>query len=343
MQPGGRDCQSTLARGRATGAKTRSLDALGRRPTARVERADMQTGYRVARRARWILALACIAAVGAPGSSAAPAPEAATLDPYRGLGTWVDIYDTGVWADPEGAVAAIAARGVRTVYLETSNFRQPVAIRRPALVARFLEAAHAQGMAVVAWYLPGFLNPSRDVQRSLAAITFTTPSGEGFDGFGLDIESPAVSSPALRTRRLLRVATDLREAVGAEYRLGAIIPSPRGLELSPTAWPGFPYEELAERFDVFLPMIYFTYRTTTAPAARAYVTRSIGVLRRETSADVRIHVIGGVADRTRAGQTKAFTEAVCAAGVMGGSMYDFATTGPVEWSRLSSLRDCTGR
>ena len=90
-------------------------------------------------------------------------------------------------------------------------------------------------------------------------------------------------------------------------------------------------------------MIYFTYRTQTGPAARAYVAKSIAVLRRETSADARIHVIGGVADSAQAGQTKAFTDAVCAAGVMGGSLYDFATTGPVQWSRLSLLRGCTGR
>ena len=123
-----------------------------------------------------------------------PLRKPTTLDPYRGLGTWVDIYDTGVWADPEGAVAAIAARGARTVYLETSNYSQAVPIRRPALVARFLEAAHAQGLAVVAWYLPGFLDVARDVRRSLAAISFTTMSGQTFDGFGLDIESPAVRS-----------------------------------------------------------------------------------------------------------------------------------------------------
>jgi hypothetical protein len=292
----------------------------------------------VARRTRWILALACIAVFAVPSASDA---AAATLDPYRGYATWVDIWDTGVWDDPERAVRAIARRGVRTVYVETSNFSQGTAILRPARVARFLETAHARGMAVVAWYLPGFKNPGRDVQRSLAAIEFTTPSGQRFDGFALDIESHAVASPTVRNRRLLRVASDIRAAVGPSYRLGAIIPSPRGLELSPNAWPCFPYTGLAERFDVFLPMVYFTYRTKTAGAARRYVARSIAILRRETSADVRIHVIGGVANRARTGQTKAFVDAVCAADVFGGSMYDFATTGPFQWARLARLADCT--
>lgn len=299
----------------------------------------VQTVGRVAPGTRWILALACIVAGVVPAASAAPT---ATLDPYRGFGTWVDIYDTGVWRNPEAAVEAIAARGVRTVYLETSNYRQPVAIRRPELVGRFIEAAHANGIAVVAWYLPGFLKPARDVQRALAAVNFRTSSGESFDGFALDIEASAVRSPVLRSRRLLRVARDLRSAVGTAYRLGAIILSPRGVELLPTAWPGFPYQRLAEHFDIFLPMDYFTHRTRTASQTYSYITSSVAVLRREVNdPEVRIHMIGGIADRASVRQTRAFVDAVCAAGVFGGSMYDFATTSASKWSQLSRLETCT--
>jgi len=293
----------------------------------------------VARSTRWILALACIAAVGASAASAAPK---AALEPYRGLATWVDIFDTGIWSDPQASARSIAARGVKTVYVETSNFSQSVAIRRPSHVARFLEEAHAQGLDVVAWYLPGFNKPARDVQRSLAAVRFRTSGGHSFDGFALDIESHAVNSVELRNRRLLRVAGDIREAVGPDYRLGAIIPSPRGLELSPNAWPGFPYAGLARQFDVFLPMVYFTYHTRMPKRTRAYVKNSIAILRRETGdPDVRIHVIGGVGDRMRDGQTRAFVDVACGAGILGASLYDFATTSSSKWSQLGRLRACT--
>ena len=294
----------------------------------------------VTRHLRWFLVLACAGAVAVTGAAGA---AAADLRPYRGLATWVDIYDTDVWKDPEGAVDDIAARGVRTVYLETSNHSQRVAILRPKLVGRFVEAAHTYGLAVVAWYLPGFLEPARDVRRSLAAIDFRTPSGQSFNRFALDIEASAVKSPVLRTKRLLRVAADLRAAVGPTYPLGAIILSPRGLELSPTIWPGFPYRGLAARFDVFLPMVYFTYRTRKEGHTRAYVASSIAVLRRETGdPSVPIHVIGGIADRARSGQTKGFVDAVCKANVFGASLYDFATTGAAKWSQLSRIPDCTG-
>ena len=51
---------------------------------------------------------------GSPGSTA----------PYEGFGTWIDIYDTAVWEHPVHAVDSMAAHGVRTIYLQTSNFNR---------------------------------------------------------------------------------------------------------------------------------------------------------------------------------------------------------------------------
>src|SRR5919204_4667692 len=42
--------------------------------------------------------------------------------PYRGLGTWIDIYDDAVWEHPTRSVRLMAERDVRTIYLQTSNF-----------------------------------------------------------------------------------------------------------------------------------------------------------------------------------------------------------------------------
>ena len=42
---------------------------------------------------------------------------------YRGLGTWVDLYDAKAWDHPASAVSDMRAHGVRTLYLETSNYR----------------------------------------------------------------------------------------------------------------------------------------------------------------------------------------------------------------------------
>ena len=138
----------------------------------------------------------------------------------------------------------MAHHGVRTLYLETSNFNREVAIKWPGRERRFIRAAHAEGMQIVAWYLPGFLNVRRDFHRVMAAIRFTSGDGQRFDGFALDIESPAVHRPAVRTRRLVALSERIRSVVGPDYPLGAIIPTPLGMKKNPSYWPGFPYHRL---------------------------------------------------------------------------------------------------
>jgi hypothetical protein len=263
----------------------------------------------------------------------------AAVDDYRGLGTWVDLYDPMQFADPEGAVAGMAARGVRTLYLETGNYKQRSDLFRPARLGRFIEAAHAAGIRVVAWYLPSFKNVARDLRRSLAAIEFRTTAGQRFDSFALDIEASVVESPARRSRRLLDLSAQLRNAVGPGYPLGAIIPSPRGMELVPSYWPGFPYAELAAIYDVFLPMTYFSYRVEGGRAVEDYVVGSLAIIREETgSSSVPIHVIGGIGDRTSRLEARAFMRAALGCRALGWSVYDYSVTRNPTWAALASAR-----
>ena len=128
---------------------------------------------------------------------ATPAAAVGDIDAYRGLGTWVSIYSRTTLADPIGTAVQMRRNGVRTLYLETANWRQTVDVVRPATMAAMIEAAHAAGIKVVAWYLPSYKPLRTDVRRALAAIAFTTPTGQRFDGFALDIEASTVG-PDLR-------------------------------------------------------------------------------------------------------------------------------------------------
>jgi hypothetical protein len=139
-----------------------------------------------------VAALLAVALVCACGAGSGRTAGDRDLSAYMGLGTWVDLYDGRVLANPEAEVAKMAKRGVGTLFFETSNYGSRQDIVRPARVARFVEAAHANGMQIVAWYLPSFTSLVRDKRRSLAAIDFTTPGGEQFDSFALDIESSLV-------------------------------------------------------------------------------------------------------------------------------------------------------
>lgn len=264
--------------------------------------------------------------------------RAAAVDDYRGLGTWVDLYDPALFADPEGTVAGVAARGVRTLYLETGNYKQRSDLFQPARLGRFIEAAHRAGIRVVAWYLPSFKNIARDLRRSLAAIEFRTPGGERFDSFALDIEASVVKSPDLRSQRLLELSRQLRAAVGGSFPLGAIIPSPRGMQLVPSYWPGFPYAELATIYDVFLPMTYFSYRVEGGRAVEDYIVRSMAILREETgNPSVPIHVIGGIGDRTSRLEARGFMRAALGCRALGWSVYDYSVTRNSTWTALTSL------
>jgi hypothetical protein len=268
-----------------------------------------------------------------PAGGAAPRDTAS----YQGLGTWVDIWDGAIWANPEAAVARMRDLGVTTLYLETSNYSQRVDVVRPAAVGRFVDAAHAYGLRIVAWYLPSFQNLVRDLRRSLAAVRFRSPHGDSFDSFALDVEAKVVASAAKRSARLLALSAALRKAVGSRYALGAIIPAPRGMDLNPKYWPGFPYAGLAQTYDVFMPMGYFTYRTKTAPATHAYTAANVELLRERAGDDgLAVHPIGGLAGHATVAQVRAFAMAAADEGALGASLYDYATTSAAQWRALSA-------
>ena len=280
-----------------------------------------------------LVLLAVLAASGAgAGQSARARPT------YAGLGTWLDIYATPSWAHPQREVAAMARYGVRTLYLQTGNYEQRADLVRPDALGRFIDAAHAAGMRVVAWYLPSFLYPAQDTRRSLAAIRFRSAKGERFDSFALDIEASLVRSVPLRTRRLLELSARLRSAVGSRYPLGAIIPSPVGIRRHPTYWPRFPYRSLAHSYDVFLPMAYATDRHIHGiRATRAYDVADIAIIRARTGKPhIPIHLIGGLANAMGAREIAGFMGAVGDCEPLGYSLYAFSVTRPSAWKALAT-------
>jgi hypothetical protein len=254
--------------------------------------------------------------------------------PFAGLGTWVDIY-SAEWADPEAAVAAMARHGVRTLYLETGNYSHAAPVFRPSDAGRFIDAAHAAGLKVVAWYLPAFLNVKTDARKSLAAIRFRSATGERFDGFALDIEATQVRALPLRNHRLLYLSARLHHAVTRRYPLGAITPSPVGM--SPSYWPEIPYRSLTHFYKAFLPMAYFTMRgIDTRAGTRTFLASTVTDIRNASGdATFPIHIIGGLSGSMGAKATAGFVQAVTQTKPLGFSLYAFGQTTPAAWRALS--------
>ena len=281
------------------------------------------------------VAIAVTALMGVLSAAPATGQQSARLDLFRGAGAWVDIYDYDQWKDPEGTVAELAGRGVQTLYLESTSYRRKGPIRYPERTARFLDAAHAAGIPVVAWYVPGFADLEKDLDWSLAAIDFQTPAGNRFDAFGLDIEVTVVTDPAERARRVVELSEAIRAAVGPSYPMAAIVVSPMR---SPGYWPVFPDRELAALYDVYMPMSYWTFRVNGEQAAYDYIAETVRRSRERTGRpDLPIHIIGGEAHHATPAEMAAFVRAVEDSGVLGASIYDVAGFGPEEWSAIEAL------
>lgn len=288
---------------------------------------------------RILLALFSVALTASPTGTSVQNDPAPNLEAYQGLGAWLDIYNAKLYSQPNRVADDLAAHGVRTLYLQTTNYRRRGPFQFPGPMGNLLEAAHARGIRVVAWYLPDLVRLKRDLRWSLAAIRYRSPSGQQFDSFGLDIESSVVKKYWVRNRRLLQLSAQIRQEVGPEYPLAAITPSARMLEIRPDYWPGFPFARLAGIYDVFMPMSYYSYRDYGSRAVHAYVAETVELIRRKTrDPEIPIHVIGGIADGSNRAESLAFVRAARQYGLLGASMYDYKITGPEDWEALTQIQ-----
>ena len=279
-------------------------------------------------------ALALLAALAlAPAAFGRP-----PLDAYRGAAAWVDRYDPTVLDDPWPALSEMRAHGVRTLFLETGNYKLP---RGSDFADReadelILDQAHALGMRVVAWYLPGLADVALDLRRSQAAIDFETTFGhQRFDGFAADIESALVGSLGARNQATLAYSRGLRQLVGDGYALGAIVPDQRSSTIVPGLWPGFPFRALAPYYDVFLPMAYSTYRGAGAGFVYGYTRANVSFVRHATGRPVDL--IAGLSDGLSAAESNAAMRGARAAGAIGAGFYDYSLSLDGTWAALRVL------
>jgi hypothetical protein len=271
-------------------------------------------------------------------SPATPPPARPGAVAYHGTGAWVDRYDFATLGDPETAVTEMAEHGVRTVYVETGSWklRHDVDIVAPLQTEDLIAAAHANGMKVVAWYLPGFYDLRLDMRRIRAALAFRTGDGQGFDSFALDIEANQVKPVRRRNTALLELSRMIRTSVGHDYALGAIVPDERSTSRGDVLWPGFPYAAAAKYYDVFLPMAYSTLRHTHGSArVYRYTAANVSFVRHATHRPV--HVIGGVTDSMTPAEQAAVARAALDSGAIGTSLYKFPLYDDASWAALSAF------
>jgi hypothetical protein len=318
--------------------------ALALVPAPAAPRSDgRRAGMLAAPAAEAALPLPCRQGSWSSGASGSAAAGERTLRPsiaaFCRLGAWVDHYDTGL--DPAASVLDLARHRVGTLYLQTARYSDGTDLVRPELLGRWLQAAHAAGLRVVGWYLPGYGHwLERDVRRTLAVAGFRGPDGQRFDALAVDIEHRGgFRDGAVFNAGVAAHLARVRRAVGAGYPVGAIVPAPRGMAVYAARWGGFPWRSIARDADVVQTMGYWSYRGGCRAGRRncpyPYTTANLADAARLTG--LPVHAIGGVADAVSAADVAEFVRAARDARAVGASLYDYATTMPAFWPSLERL------
>jgi hypothetical protein len=278
---------------------------------------------------------ATVAAV-VPGAPLA-APGAFTLDPYAGLGTWIDVYD---WSETYGGsvvgisdIDHMASLGVQTVFVQATRWDAPTPVLEPERLVSLIKRARKDGMRVVAWYLPDLGDPNDDMQR-LVAI-----AGLPIDGLAIDIESRKVPDVNDRNQRLLSLSAGLRQRLPGQVLSAIVLPPVVMEDVNPNYWPDYPWAGLAQYYDVWQPMSYWTNRNPEWRDAYLYTATNIDRIRQHIgNPNAVVHTIGGIGDKSTPGDMAGLVQAASDRGCIGGSVYDYRTTGDELWPGLQGLR-----
>jgi hypothetical protein len=269
-----------------------------------------------------------------------PLPTGALAE-YRGLGAWIDVFDwTNAYTGNKPSVGLaevdrMADLGVQTLYVQASRHDSPSDVQEPDRLLPIITRAHERGMRVVAWYLPTLEDTGRDLQRLVSISRLQVES------VAVDIESRVVADPAERSRRLVDLSHRLRASVPGRS-IGAIVLPPVVTDVINTNyWPGFPWHELIPDYDVWMTMGYWTNRTAASGYRDAYRYTAENIDRTRSNLGLPaapVHPIGGIGDKTTVADVDAFHRAAAERGALGGSLYDYRTTGDALWPSLQQFR-----
>lgn len=266
-----------------------------------------------------------------------PAAPAVGLGAYRSLGAWIDVFDHD--NDPASLVPAVrdaAAKGTKTLYLESARYSSKGDFEFPKAMGAALDEAKALGLRVVAWYPPDFKDIDSDVKRSVAAVRYRSPGGNRFDSFAADIEYTAgVPDHGKRNKLTIEYSKRLRKAAGAAYPLAAITIPPSWLERAPQRWPDFPWKALAASYNLFMPMEYWT--ALGKDTKTAYNVTKTDVEKTRALTGKPVHIIGGLGEDADAKQVLSYIKACKESGSLGGGLYDYRTTRADVWDELRKL------
>jgi hypothetical protein len=204
------------------------------------------------------------------------------------------------------------------------------------LLGQFVEKAHAHRMKVVGWYLPRFVDPSRDWAHVDAMLKYRTRNGQRFDSVGIDIESRENGDLKTRNARLVDLSTKLRKAAGSMSTSAIVVPPVVTDVINKNFWPEFPWAQIKASYDVWVPMSYYTNRNNQPEwrDAYKYSSENVKLLRGHVGSSAVVHVAGGVGTTSTTKDYEGLVKAAKDTKCVGASSYDYAVTAGSAWVTL---------
>lgn len=169
-----------------------------------------------------------------------------------GMGMWLYVPEEIEGGSVDALVARARQVGLNHVYVRTGSSRG--GFYAQDYMNELLPKAHAAGIRVYGWDFPYLHDVDADVDRAVAAVTYTTPSGDRLDGFAADIET-ASEGTNLTAEGASAYSQRLRAAVGDAYPLVAVVPRP-----SSKMQTRYPYQSVIPYYDAVAPMTYWLNR-----------------------------------------------------------------------------------
>jgi hypothetical protein len=257
-----------------------------------------------------------------------PAPVAiaahhANLHAVGGKGMWLT-----TWRDSSVDVAAVVgqarAAGLRQLWVRTGG--TPQGFYGHHVLDRLVPAAHAAGIAVIAWDFPMLSDPAHDAARASTTIT-ASYGGQRIDGFSPDIET--INEGTFNAAPRIRVYLSRVRAAAGNLPLVATVMRPTSYQLAT-----YPYRAEAPYVDVFAPMVYWSCNEPGALAAESL--RPLAKLR-------PVHLVGQSYDMGDEGGRQGlpsgreiwrFLDVAKRSGAVGASLYLYSESRRPQWTAL---------
>jgi hypothetical protein len=257
----------------------------------------------------------------------APVPLVAhhpSLHAVGGKGMWLTTWPDTV-LDVPAVVAQARAAGLRQLWVRTGG--TPQGFYGHHALDTLLPAAHAAGIAVVAWDFPMLSDAAADAARAVRTVG-STYGGQHLDGFSPDIES--INEGPFNAPARVRVYLSRVRAAAPGLPLVATVMRPTAYQLAT-----YPYAAEAPYVDVFAPMVYWSCNEPGELAAESL--RPLAKLR-------PVHLIGQSYDMADEGARHAlpsgreiwrFLEVAKRSGAVGASLYLYSETRRPQWTALA--------